>query len=273
MRFIRETAGASRSSCTCPFNAVHAPLQVPDEYKEPYAHLNEPRRTYAGMLAAMDEAVGQIVAALDEKGLRENTLFVFSSDNGGPAAGQGDRQRAVCARARARSTRAACASPRSPPGKAGSSPARSSTSRCTWWTGIPTLLKLAGAGLEQKLPLDGRDAWPTIAEGKPSPHDEILLNATPRTGAIRVGDWKLVLNGGDDEIGGHRGWQDKHRRAIAELFNLADDPYEKQNLAGQAPGQTRGAARPLRRARAEAVPPKIRARAADFKVPKVWGEQ
>ena len=46
----------------------------------------------------------------------------------------------------------------------------------------PTLLKLAGASLEQKLPLDGRDVWPTIAEGKPSPHEEILLNATPRAG-------------------------------------------------------------------------------------------
>ena len=38
----------------------------------------------------------------------------------------------------------------------------------------PTLLKLAGATLEQKLPLDGRDAWPTIAAGKPTPHEDIL---------------------------------------------------------------------------------------------------
>jgi hypothetical protein len=71
-----------------PFNAVHAPHQVPDKYKTPYAHLPEPRRAYAGMLAAMDEAVGQILTALDEKGLRQNTLIVFSSDNGGPAPGR-----------------------------------------------------------------------------------------------------------------------------------------------------------------------------------------
>ncbi len=64
------------------------PHQVPEKYKEPYASLQEPRRTYAGMVAAMDEAVGQIVAAIDETGRRKNTLFIFSSDNGGPAPGK-----------------------------------------------------------------------------------------------------------------------------------------------------------------------------------------
>jgi len=48
----------------------------------------------------------------------------------------------------------------------------------------PTLLKLAGAKLEQALPIDGRDAWPTIAEGRPSPHEEILHNVTAATGTI-----------------------------------------------------------------------------------------
>jgi arylsulfatase A-like enzyme len=71
-----------------PFNAVHAPHQVPPKYTEPYANLKEPRRTYAGMVAAMDEAVGDILAALDRKGMRKDTLIVFSSDNGGPAPGR-----------------------------------------------------------------------------------------------------------------------------------------------------------------------------------------
>src|SRR5262245_57577656 len=70
-----------------PFNAVHAPHQVPETYKEPYAKLKEPRRTYAGMLAAMDVAIGQVVDAVEKKGLRKDTLFVFSSDNGGPQPG------------------------------------------------------------------------------------------------------------------------------------------------------------------------------------------
>src|SRR5206468_3673506 len=67
-----------------PFNAVHAPHQVPESYKAPYARLPEPRRTYAGMVAAMDEAVGQILAAVDDAGMRKDTLIVFASDNGGP---------------------------------------------------------------------------------------------------------------------------------------------------------------------------------------------
>ncbi|MCI0625266.1 MAG: arylsulfatase [Acidobacteria bacterium] len=194
VKFINENAGRRPFFLYVPFNAVHAPHQAPEKYKEPYAHLTEPRRTYAGMVAAMDEAIGQIVAALDEKGLRKDTIIIFSSDNGGPAPGRVTDNGPFRA------------------GKATLYEGGVRVAACVAWEGrikprtvvnqplhivdwYPTLLKLAGASLKQKLPLDGRDAWPTIAEGKFSPHPEILLNATPNTGAIRVGDWKLVLNG------------------------------------------------------------------------------
>lgn len=71
-----------------PFNAVHAPLEVPEEYKKPYPQLKGQRQTYAGMVAALDEMVGKIAGAIDETGRRKNTLFIFSSDNGGPAPGR-----------------------------------------------------------------------------------------------------------------------------------------------------------------------------------------
>ena len=93
-----------------------------------------------------------------------------------------------------------------------------------------TLLKLAGASLEQKLPLDGLDAWPTIAEGKPSPHEEILLNAAPASGAILVGDWKLVIRGQvataeDQEVPVKpRGKRSKGEAEPIELFNLRRTP-------------------------------------------------
>lgn len=45
------------------------------------------RRTYAGLVAALDEAVGRIVDQIDKQGLRDNTLIIFHSDNGGPAPG------------------------------------------------------------------------------------------------------------------------------------------------------------------------------------------
>jgi arylsulfatase A-like enzyme len=75
---------------------------------------------------------------------------------------------------------------------------------------MPTLLALAGGKGADDHPFDGKNIWPGLAEGKPSPHDELLINVEAIRGAIRKGYWKLV------------------RLATlpgkTELFNLADDP-------------------------------------------------
>ena len=94
-KFIADTAGKQPFFLYVPFNAVHSPHQVPEEYTKAYPNLRGDRQKYAGMLAAMDEAVGVIVDAVQRAGVREKTLFIFSSDNGGPAAGPGYRQWAV----------------------------------------------------------------------------------------------------------------------------------------------------------------------------------
>lgn len=273
VRFIREFGGRRPFFLDVSFNAPHAPHQVPEKYKEPYAHLKEPRRTYAGMVAAMDEAVGHIIAALDEKSLRENTLIVFSSDNGGPAPGQvtdNGRLRAGKTTLYEGGVRVAALTAwkgRIPPGTVVKQPLHI----VDWY---PTLLNVAGAPLGQKLPLDGRDAWPTIAAGKSSPHGEILINATPQTGAIRAGDWKLVLNGGYSEVSDtESGREGSAAGETVELFNLADDPYEEKNLANKYPAKVKVLRARYDALAAQAVAPKIRPRPADFKVPKVWGEQ
>merc|ERR1711963_393899 len=68
-----------------PFQAVHGPLQVPQKYEELYADVPDShRQTYLGMVTAMDDAVGEVVAALKETDMFENTMIVFMSDNGGP---------------------------------------------------------------------------------------------------------------------------------------------------------------------------------------------
>jgi arylsulfatase A-like enzyme len=250
-----------------PFNAVHAPHQVPAEYTGPYKNLKEPRRTYAGMVAAMDEAVGTIVSVLDEAKMRPDTLILFSSDNGGPApgrvtsngplrAGKGTLYEGgvrVCA--------FATWDGRIKPGTEVQQPLH----MVDWY---PTLLKLAGAAPAQKLPLDGRDAWATIAAGQPSPHDEILLNTTPHNGAIRAGDWKLVINGHRNDEGGATDDGD-----TIELFNLADDLSEKNNLATARPDKVKELRARYDALARQAVPPKQAPQARDFKVPRVWGEK
>lgn len=246
-RIIREQSKDKPLFLYVPFNAVHDPLQVPEEYKTPYEQLKEPRRTYAGMVAAMDEMVGKIVAAVDDTGRRASTLFVFASDNGGYRPG------VVTSNGPLRA------------GKTTLYEGGTHTCAFATWDGhikagtrvdalahmvdwYPTLIKLAGGSLKQPLPLDGLDIWPCITRGEKSPHEEILLNSTPTTGAIRVGNWKLVLNGQrgsndeeeNDQPGGKKPDRVRKRggqESSIELFNLADDPYEKKNLAESNPGK------------------------------------
>ncbi|MBI3862969.1 MAG: arylsulfatase [Planctomycetia bacterium] len=281
VRIIKERDPTKPLFLYVPFNTVHAPHQVPEKYTEPYGHLQGNRRVYAGMLAALDEAVGQIAEAIDGQGLTAKTLFIFSSDNGGPApgrvtsngplrAGKGTLYEGgvrVCAFA-------------SWKGHIQHDTAVNVPLHIVDW--YPTLLKLAGAPLEQKLPLDGRDLWPALTAGQPSPHEEIVLNAAPRTGAIRAGDWKLVLNGSADAAEGENAepappaGKKARKKAVAEesveLFNLADDPREERNVAAQNAERVRDLRARYAACARQAVPPKARPKSPDFQIPRVWGE-
>ncbi|AGA29849.1 arylsulfatase B [Singulisphaera acidiphila] len=256
-----------------PFNAVHAPHQVPEKYKEPYSKLKEPRRTYAGMLAAMDEAVGQIASAIDGKGMRSNTIFLFSSDNGGPAPGQVTSngplrgQKGTLYEGGVRVPAFISWEGHLRPGTVVNAPLHIVDL-------FPTLLTLAGAPLEQSLPTDGRDAWTAIAHHGPSPHDAILLNTTPDSGAIRVGDWKLILNASRIDPEGETKVAKKARapRDSVELFHISQDPFEKKNLATAHPEKVKELKARYEKFAAEAVAPKVAPMAKGFHAPKIWGE-
>lgn len=278
-RVIRERDKDKPLFLYVPFNAVHGPWQVPDEYVKPYAHLKGNRAIYAGMLACMDEAVGKIVAAVDENGSRDNTLFIFASDNGGPAPGvitDNGPLRAGKGTLYEGGTRVVAFATWQGKIQAGST-VREPLHIVDCY---PTLLKLAGASLEQPLPLDGKDAWPVLAEGAASPHEAILYNTTPYNGAIRMGNWKLVTNGHvADSEGAKNDTAEaarKKKKASAqkqdELFNLAEDPNEKNNLASAHPEKVTELKARLEEYAAEAQPPKSAPKPDGFVVPQFWGE-
>ena len=226
------------------------------------------------MLAAMDEAVGQIVAAIDRKGMRPNTLFVFSSDNGGPAPGRVTSngplrgQKATLYEGGVRVPAFATWEGHIRPGTVVNAPLH----MVDWY---PTLLTLAGASLAQTLPLDGRDAWPAITAGAASPHDAILLNAAPDSG----GDPRRRLEARPQRLGPSatttarrprkRKAQDReHGRALQPRRR----PLREAQPRGREPRQGQGAPRPLRRLRPRGRAAQGRPKPAGFQSPKVWGE-
>ena len=215
------------------FNAPHTPYQAPEEYIAKYAGIAEPtRRTYAAMVDCLDENIGKVVAALARKGLRENTLVIFHSDNGGTTdkmfAGQmADMSKVVLP----------CDNGPYRNGKGSLFEGGSRVCALANWPGrikaqtvdgvlhavdlYPTLAALAGASTAKCKPLDGLNVWETIAEGKASPRMEFIYNIEPFRAGLRQGDWKLI-------------WRTMLPSSV-DLFNLAEDPYEKNNVAAANP--------------------------------------
>jgi arylsulfatase A-like enzyme len=215
------------------FNAPHSPYQAPQEYLDRYKEIADPsRRAYAAMITALDEQVGRVIQALEDRKLRDNTLIVFQSDNGGTRnkmfAGEGDMSKIniPCDNGPYRDGKGSLyeggtrvvAFANWP----GHIPAGSSVDGMIHVVDMyPTLAGLASAQLVKNKPLDGMDMWPTISQGKPSPRTELVYNVEPFRAGIREGDWKLV-------------WRTPLPSA-PELYNIAEDPSEKTDLAAQNP--------------------------------------
>ena len=76
------------------YNAPHTPLQATSKYLERFNDIQNPKRkTYAAMVSAMDDGIGTVLQKLKEKGLEENTMVIFLSDNGGPTNDNGSNNR------------------------------------------------------------------------------------------------------------------------------------------------------------------------------------
>ncbi len=224
--------------------APHAPYQAPQEYLDRYASIEDPqRRAYAAMITTLDDQVGRIVAALDEKGLREDTIIVFSSDNGGATSGlfaQGAKSPEERAHEEGGLGQGAKAPASNAPFQGGKGSLHEGGVRVPAFVNwparleprvvetplhmvdvMPTLLALAGAKASPDHPLDGKDLWPTLAKGAASPNEDILINVEAFRGAVRKGQWKLV------------------KVALlpgrTELYDLSKDPGEQHDVAAQHP--------------------------------------
>jgi arylsulfatase A-like enzyme len=215
------------------FNAPHTPYQAPRDYVDRYKDIGDPtRRIYAGMVTCLDDEIGRVVAELDKKGLRDNTLILFHSDNGGTRNAMFAGQMADLSK-----TKIPCDNGPYHEGKGTLFEGGCRVAACANWPGhiqsgtvdgmihavdlYPTLASLAGASTAKCKPLDGVNVWDTIAEGKPSPRTEVIYNVEPFRGAVRQGDWKLI-------------WRSLIPTST-DLYNLAEDPHEKNNLAAAHP--------------------------------------
>ena len=242
-----------------PFNGVHSPFQVPDSYLKPYGQLKGNRQKLAGMLAAVDEAIGQIEEALKQAGRLENTLIVFSSDNGGPPPGDNTPLRDFKGSIFEGGTRAAAFATwpgRIPAGQR----IRQPMHMVDWY---PTLIKQAGGSLEQKLPIDGLDVWPMLTKQAASPHDAILSVSTqgPSRAAVRMGDWKLIVDGGAADVappGKKKGKKAAGKYESLALYDLSADPSEAKNLADAQPERVKAMRARLAELLKDAVPSGVR---------------
>ncbi len=209
------------------------------------------------MITSLDDQVGRIVAALEKRGLRDNTLIIFSSDNGGP------RSAVVASGAHSKQERAESGV------KQESLPASNGDLRGgkgSLYEGgvrVPTIFNWPGQAVKPGVveravahgrhhadrrwrwpgakanpadkPLDGKDIWATVSAGKASPHDDILVNVEAFRGAIIKGKWKLV------------------KIALlpgkTELFDLTVDRGEKNDVAAQNPDVVKRSGEPPDRVR------------------------
>ena len=214
------------------FTAPHAPYQAPKPYLDQYKNIADPtRRAYAAMITSMDDEIGKVIAALDNRKMRDNTLIVFMSDNGGNVSAMFSGDVDV--------SKLKLPADNGPyrGGKGMLYEGGTRVPALVNWPGhikagevkevihvvdmFPTLAGLAGANAKKEKPLDGVDVWWTISEGRPSPRQEVVYNIEPFRGGVRRGEWKLI-------------WRTPLPSAI-ELYNLAEDPSEKTNLADKNP--------------------------------------
>jgi len=218
---------------------VHVPLFVPKQF------LDRSRNgAYGGAVACLDWAMGMIEAELKRLGIKNETLVIFTSDNGSRAQDEGGSNaplRGTKAQTWEGGQRVPCIMRW--PGKIADG---------TTCEGIAasidlfaTLVDLAGAALPADTTLDSISLAETILKGKATKRDTFAYYRGPNLEAVRKGDWKLHFC----KIGWKPGGADN--QVLSELYNLRDDIAEANNVHDRHPeivAEIEAAAEEFRRA-------------------------
>lgn len=219
------------------FHAVHTPVDAPAEFKKLYDGVefhNDPakhdsRLRMAAMVSQLDAKIGQFIAALDRTGQRTNTLVVFTSDNGGieslknayvgdvgdsPLNSENDPLRGQKATLYEGGTRV-CAFAnwlgRLKPQKF-----ETPMHAVDWF---PTIAQLVGYETKTALKWDGLSMWPLRSSPKGPGIIRTIYIATHGSHSLRHDNWKLIESKKDE----------------VQLFNIAEDPFEKNDQAKARP--------------------------------------
>ncbi len=223
-----------------PYTAVHLPLKEPQEWLQRVSSdvNGEVARHYAACVMHFDDAVGRILVALEKHGLRENTLVVVTSDNGGSTAENNDLKYPDdhCPNGRLIGNNKPLRGQKgdvyeggtrvptivSWPGRIAAGKVESPTQIIDW---MPTFCALAGVELSSDPRWDGTDLTALLLQHQALP-ERSLYTAGPgwRAVSLRRGDWKLVVNGSGEN-------------QQTALYQIADDPAEQHDVSGQNPEQ------------------------------------
>ncbi|MEP5566561.1 MAG: sulfatase-like hydrolase/transferase [Halioglobus sp.] len=204
---------------------THTPLQATREDYEAVGDIKPHRkRVYAAMVRALDRSVERIMETLESEGLADNTIVMFTSDNGGPGYIGIDDVNSPYRGWKITMFEGGIRVPMFVKWPAKIAPGTTVENPVAHIDMMPTLAAAAGAAVPEGIAIDGLDLLPlATGEGAENWNRETLFWQNGHYQVVRHGDWKLQVN--DRPTDGMQKW----------LYNLAEDPTEQNNLAASHP--------------------------------------